>query len=164
MDLKKELKLSDLMPKGLPGLAGLTDLSLKRKPGADVPKDRKTMPSEIVGLKIEGSSLTAAQVVNNGGKNLVRIARAPLASGIVNGGEVRDPAALGGALADFFVANGLPRHGVRLGVGNSRIGVRVIEVAGIEDRDQLENAIGFRAHEMLSVPLDEAVIDYHQLG
>jgi type IV pilus assembly protein PilM len=40
----------------------------------------------------------------------------------------------------------------------------VIEVAGIDDEQQLENAIGFRAHEMLSVSLDEAVIDYHVLS
>src|SRR5262249_3109754 len=42
--------------------------------------------------------------------------------------------------------------------------VRVIEVAGIDDDQQLENAIGFRAHEMLSVSLEEAVIDYHVLS
>jgi len=53
---------------------------------------------------------------------------------------------------------------VRLGLANSRIGVRTIEIAGIDDESQLENAIGFRAHEMLSVPLDEAVLDYHVLS
>jgi type IV pilus assembly protein PilM len=33
----------------------------------------------------------------------------------------------------------------------------------VNDLQQLENAIGFRAHEILSVPLDEAALDYHVL-
>jgi type IV pilus assembly protein PilM len=102
--------------------------------------------------------------VNNGGKHLVRTASMALPTGVIDGGEVRDPAALGEALADFFAANQLPRKGVRLGLANSRIGVRVIEIGGIDDEGQLENAIRFRAHEMLSVPVDEAVIDYDVLS
>src|SRR5207249_6835775 len=124
----------------------------------------KNGASEIVGLRVGATGISAAHVVNNGGKDVVRIARAPLPYGVVDGGEVRDPVALGKALSDFFAANSLPRRGVRLGLANSRIGVRVIEVAGIDDEQQLENAIGFRAHEMLSVSLDEAVIDYHVLS
>jgi type IV pilus assembly protein PilM len=164
MDLRKEIKLSDLVPKRAP-----------RAPKADKkPKTTKTKKSsargrgngtaEIVGLKIGATGVSAAQVVNNGGKKVVRVARGPLPHGVVDGGEVRDPVALGEALSEFFSKNSLPRRGVRLGLANSRIGVRVIEVAGIEDERQLENAIGFRAHEMLSVPVEEAVIDYHVLS
>jgi type IV pilus assembly protein PilM len=53
---------------------------------------------------------------------------------------------------------------VRLGLGNTRVGVRVIEMPAIEDAVQLENAISFRAHELLSVPVEDAVIDYHVIG
>ena len=154
MDLKKEIKLSDLVPKGV---------SLKRKPAVKEVR-RRPLPKEIVGLKIESASLTAAQVVNDTERSVVKLARAPLASGVVNGGEVRDPVALGIALAEFFAANKLPRRGVRLGLGNSRIGVRIVEVPAIEDQAQLENAIRYRAHEILSASLDDAVIDYHLLG
>lgn len=154
MDLKKEIKLSDLVPKrGAPK-------SRARK----TKKSRDKGPAEVVGLKIGATGIRVAHVVNNGGKQLVRTARGPLPNGVVDGGEVRDPSALGEALSDFFTANALPRKGVRLGLANSRIGVRVIEVAGIEDERQLENAVGFRAHEMLSVPIDEAVIDYRVLS
>lgn len=158
MDLRKEIKLSDLVPKRSPRgpkKAAKKDKGRSRGGSATV---------DIVGLKIGATGLTAAQVVNNGGKEVVRLAHAPLPTGIVDGGEVRDPVALGEALAEFFAAHSLPRRGVRLGLANSRIGVRVIEIAGIEDEKQLENAIGFRAHEMLSVPIDEAVIDYHVLS
>jgi type IV pilus assembly protein PilM len=157
MDLKKELKLSDLVPK-----RG----SRPRKPaaGASISNGHAGISGEIVGLKLGATGMRAAHVANNGGKKLLRIAQAPLPSGVIDGGEVRDPTALGEALTAFFATNGLPKKGVRLGLATSRIGVRVIEVAGIEDERQLENAIGFRAHEMLSIPIDEAVIDYHILS
>ena len=150
---KKDIKVSDLVPKRSAGR------TRKHRGGG-----REAAPKQLVGLKIGSTGLTAAQVVTNGTRQLVRVADAPLEPGVIDGGEVRDPAALANALTAFFAEHGLPRRGVRLGLGNSRIGVRVIEIAGIDDERQLENAIAFRAHEMLSIPPDEAVIDYHVLS
>jgi len=161
MDLRKEIKLSDLVPKRAPR-APKADKKPKKKSSST--RGRTSGTAEIVGLKIGATGVSAAQIVNNGGKKVVRFAHGPLPHGVVDGGEVRDPVALGEALSEFFGKNSLPRRGIRLGLANSRIGVRVIEVAGIEDERQLENAIGFRAHEMLSVPVEEAVIDYHVLS
>jgi type IV pilus assembly protein PilM len=156
VDWKKEIKLSDLAPKRGPG---------SQPRAADKPRKKRGHASaEIVGLKIGATGIRAALVANNGDKKLLRVAHMPLSAGIVDGGEVRDPSALGAALTTFFASNSLPRKGVRLGLANSRIGVRVIDVAGIDDDRQLENAIGFRAHEMLSVPIEEAVIDYRVLS
>jgi type IV pilus assembly protein PilM len=155
VDLHKEIKLSDLIPKRVAPRPRSTPVGAAK---------RATMPPEIVGLKIEAGSLTAAHVLNNGGKQLVRVAQAPLAPGIVTGGEVRDPAGLATALNELFTSNGLPRRGVRLGLANTRVGVRTIEITGVADSEQLENAVGFRAHEILSAPLDDAVLDYHLLG
>src|SRR5262245_25398976 len=155
MDLRKEIKLSDLVPKRAPR-APKADKKPKTKTKNSSSRARGDGAAEIVGLKIGATGVSAAQVVNNGGKKVVRVARGPLPHGVVDGGEVRDPVALGEALSEFFSTNSLQRRGVRLGLANSRIGVRVIEVAGIDDERQLENAIGFRAHEMLSVPVEEA--------
>src|SRR5262249_50023502 len=44
-----------------------------------------------------------------------------------------------------------------------RIGVRIIELVGIDDDKQLGNAVQFRAQEALPIPLDEAVLDYRVL-
>jgi type IV pilus assembly protein PilM len=154
MDMHKELKLSDLLPKRP---------SSKPRTKRQETAKRKPMPADIVGLKIEAGSLTAAHVVNNGGKSLVRLAHSPLEPGIVNGGEVRDPAGLATALNELFSANSLPRNCVRLGIANTRIGVRTIEISGATDEQQLENAVNFRAHELLSTPLNEAVLDYQVL-
>jgi type IV pilus assembly protein PilM len=129
---------------------------------ASVPREEVTL-RDLVGLKIGSSHLTAARVANNGSKELVQLVRQPLSPGLVSAGEVRDPLALAAALETFFVDHGLPRRGVRLGLGNTRIGVRLIEIGGIDDA-QLENAISFRAHELLSVPIEDAAIDYHVIG
>ena len=118
----------------------------------------------LVGLKIGGSQLAAARIVNNGAPELVQVAREPLEHGIVIGGELREPELLADALRAFFRKHKLPRQGVRLGIANNRIGVRIFEIAGISDAKQLENAIRFRAQEALPIPIEEAVLDYHVLG
>jgi type IV pilus assembly protein PilM len=117
----------------------------------------------VTGLKIGGSQLAAARVHNNGVPELVQVARQELEPGIIVGGELRDPDALVSALKDFFKRHKLPRQGVRLGIANNRIGVRTFELSGIDDVKQLENAIRFRAHEALPIPIEEAVIDWQIL-
>ena len=118
----------------------------------------------VTGLKIGGSQLAAARVNNNGVPELVQVARQDLEPGVIVGGELRDPEALSTALKDFFKNHKLPKQGVRLGIANNRIGVRIFEIGGIDDVKQLENAVRFRAHEVLPIPIEEAVIDWQVLG
>ena len=118
----------------------------------------------LVGLKIGGSQIAAARISTTASPELVQVAREPLDHGIVVGGELRDPEALAVALRAFFKRHNLPAPGLRLGIANNRIGVRIFEVAGIEDPKQLANAIRFRAQEVLPIPIEEAVLDYQVLG
>jgi type IV pilus assembly protein PilM len=155
MDLKKELKLSDLIPKRKSGGGS-------SKPNAVAKKKRAKQ--DYVGVKVGASQIAAAEVHNNGGSKIVKLAREPLEAGIVVGGEVRDIPALARALDEFFKKHELPRKGVRLGIGTNRVGVRVLDVDGIDDEKQLANAVTFRAHEALSIPMDQAVMDYHVVG
>ena len=158
MDLKKEIKLSDLMPKRQKGGGSSAPKVASKK------KAKARGKQDYVGVKVGASQIAAAQVHNNGGSKLVKLAREPLEAGVVVGGEVRDIAALGRALDEFFKKHELPRKGVRLGVGTNRVGVRVLDVDGIDDEKQLANAVTFRAHEALSIPMDQAVMDYHVVG
>jgi type IV pilus assembly protein PilM len=103
-------------------------------------------------------------VQNGAVPELLQAVRGPLEPGIVVGGELRDPEALALALKDFFKLHGLPKRGVRLGIANNRIGVRTFDVAGIDDPKQLDNAIKFRAQEVLPIPIEEAVLDYQILS
>ncbi len=130
--------------------------------GGDRQGDRRV--KKLVGLKIGASQIAAARVHNNGAPELVEVVREPLEPGLVAAGEIRDAAALASVLERFFERHKLPKKGVRLGLSNNRIGVRVFEIEGVEDERQLENAIRFRAEEVLPIPLDEAVLDYVVLG
>ena len=139
----------------------------RKRQEADRPRASRSglkRKKRLVGLKVGSSHLAAAHVVNNGSADLVQAVREPLEKGIVVGGEPRQPDELANALRDFFKKHKLPRTGVRLGLANNRIGVRTLEVAGITDPKQLDNAIRFRAQEALPIPLEEAVLDYQVLS
>jgi type IV pilus assembly protein PilM len=123
-------------------------------------KDKDKREKKLIGLKIGASQIAAARIVNNGSPELVDAFREPLPPGVVVSGEIRDTEALAGALRRFFELHKLPKKGVRVGLSNNRIGVRVFEIEGVADEKQLENAIRFRAEEVLPIPLDEAVLDY----
>jgi type IV pilus assembly protein PilM len=163
MDLKKEIKLSDLakLPRRAKKPAARGFKGTGARPARALP--RKTA-RELVGLKIGATQLAASRVSNNGSPHVLQLAREELPAGIVAGGEVRNVPALASALDEFFTKHELPRRGVRLGVATNRIGVRAFEIAGVDDDRQLANAVRFRAHEAVSIPLDQAVLDYHVLS
>ena len=151
-----------------PVLSGPSESEQKRRrslrsggrDAATEPRRPKKTEKKLVGLKIGASQIAAARVVNNGSPELLEAYREPLEPGVVVSGEIRDTEALASALVRFFDLHKLPKKGVRLGLSNNRIGVRVFEIEGVEDERQLENAIRFRAEEVLPIPLDEAVLDY----
>jgi type IV pilus assembly protein PilM len=187
MDLRKEIKLSDLFkrkPKA-PAPQQAQPVEAKeqkpkkpksprkpvfaRKPKAErAPRPKRSASlargKKLVGLKIGASHVAAARVANGETPELVQVARAELEGGIVVGGELREPDRLADALKKFFRENKLPKQGVRLGIASNRIGVRTFDVPGVEDEKQLHNAVRFRAQEALPIPLDEAVLDYHVLS
>lgn len=182
MDLKKEIKLSDLLPKRRKKDPAEVAQEQPEQPKERRKRDRREKPrveknrrkrtggkpvgrkKKLVGLKIGASQIAAAQVVNNGGAHVLHVAREQLDPGVVVGGELREPEALAAALRQFFRKNRLSRQNVRLGISNNRIGVRMFEIGGIHDPKQLANAIRYRAQEVLPIPLEEAVLDYHILG
>src|SRR3954469_3113572 len=129
-----------------------------------VSRDKKERGGKkLVGLKIGASQIAAAHVRNDGPPEVLRVARTPLDRGVVVSGELRDPDALVAALRVFFKENQLPKRDVRLGIASNRVGVRVLEVAGVDDPKLLGNAVRFRAQEILPIPLSEAVLDYRVL-
>ena len=132
----------------------------RRQRAAKGAQPKESRGKKLVGLKIGASQIAAAYVVNNGSAELIEVAREPLEPGIVVSGEIRDTEALGDALKRFFDLHKLPKRAVRLGVSNNRIGVRTFEIEGVSDPQMLENAIRFRAEEVLPIPLDQAVLDY----
>lgn len=119
---------------------------------------------KFVGLKIGASQLAAAVVVQNeDGHELLQLARRPIDSGLVVDGEIRDAEALSHELKVFFEENKLPKKDVRIGLASNRIGVRTLEIAGIDDEDKFDNVVRFKAHEVLPVAQHESVLEYRIL-
>ena len=143
--------------------------SRKAKPPKEKASKRKgSQPGrnrKVVGLKIGASQIAAAVVhTTEAGHELLGLARRPLAEGIVVDGDVRDELALGNALKAFFEEEKLPKSDVRVGLSSNRIGVRTIEMEGIEDPERFDNAVRFKAHEVLPVALNESMLDYRVVG
>ncbi len=139
--------------------------SLRSRPGSPAPKRSRGRAArsgrKIVGLKIGASQLAAAVVSESEGRHeLLELARTALEPGIVVDGEVRDAPALVKALRSFFDENNLPKRDVRIGLASNRIGVRTFEMSGIEDDERFDNAVRFKAHEVLPVAVHESVLDY----
>ena len=187
VDWKKDIKLSDLVRRKNSEDAPAEEKAPKksrfsRKPKAEKPSKESKPPKEpkprksarqvnvprrgkkLVGLKVGASQIAAARVVNNGGAQLVQVAREELDGNVVVGGELRETEELAAVLRRFFRKHKLPRQNVRLGISNNRVGVRMFEIAGIHDEKQLANAIRYRAQETLPIPVEEAVLDYQILG
>jgi len=158
MNLKQEITLADVKR-----LLDRKKSSGPKRSSRPARKQQREAHRDIVGLKIGASKIAAAHIVNNGSAELQQLVCDPMETGVVVNGELRDPVALAAKLSEFFTKHNLPRKHVRLGVANSRIGVRWFEVEGVADEQQLENAIRFRAHELLPIPLEDVVMDHHVL-
>jgi type IV pilus assembly protein PilM len=123
----------------------------------------KRVKKPIVGLDIEPSAVTAAQVSVNGSVAINRAAVVALEPGIVRDGEVADVEGLAEALRTLYRENkGLDKR-VRVGVANAKIVVRTIELPPISDSKELETAVRFKAQDEIPMPLDAAVLDYQPL-
>src|ERR687896_477298 len=134
MDLRKEIKLSDLF---------------KRKPKA--PAAEQAPPAEAKEEKPKKHKQPRKPLFERKPK-AERAPRPKRSSPSLARGK------------KFFRDHKLPKQGVRLGIASNRIGVRTFDVPGVEDEKQLHNAVRFRAQEALPIPLDEAVLDYHVLS
>jgi type IV pilus assembly protein PilM len=120
---------------------------------------------KIVGLKIGASQIAAAVVSNRDGRHVLhQLARTPLEAGVVVDGEVRDAGALASALRAFFADHRLPTRDVRLGLASNRIGVRTFDIVGVDDPARVDNAVRFKAHEVLPVAVHESMLDYRVLS
>ena len=121
---------------------------------------RKSSTRGTVGLDIDGRFVAAVQASEG---RIERVASVELPEGVVRDGEVVDPEALAVALREFAVEASLPK-GVRLGVSNQQIVVRLLELPVIEDEKEREAAVRFEAADAIAMPLDEAVLDHQIAG
>jgi type IV pilus assembly protein PilM len=115
--------------------------------------------SSVVGLDVEAGSVAAIELRGNGSPSVSRTAIGDLPPGTVDDGEVIDTEALSSALRSLFSEHKLSKN-VRLGVANQRVAVRTMHLPLIEDPEELDTAVRFKAQDELPMPLGDAVLDY----
>ena len=103
----------------------------------------------VVGLDIDPTGITAAQVGSGGRMSVDRCASMALEPGIVRDGEIVDVDALSDALKALYRANKNLDRRVRVGLANQKIVVRTIEMPLIKDRKELAAAVRFQAADEL---------------
>jgi type IV pilus assembly protein PilM len=157
--------MSGQAPEGVQTGAVAVDVARDRSsPIRPVPsQDMAKRTKNLVGVDIDPSGITAAQVTVNGRINVEAAAFAPLEPGIVRDGEIVDTEALSEALRTLFRENKRLGKKVRVGVANQKIVVRPLELPYLSDAKELEAAVRFRAEDQLPMPLDQAVMDFQPL-
>ena len=110
-----------------------------------------------VGLDITSDSIAATEVQN--GASVGRTAIVPLQPGVIREGDLVNREVLSDALKDLFARHKLSKS-VRLGVANQRVVIRSLQLPLIEDDEELDTAIRFRAQDAIPMPLDQAVLDH----
>ena len=120
---------------------------------------------DAVALDIGSSSLKAAQVKRGrGGHSVGRTALRALPEGVVEDGQMIDAEAVSSAIKRMWREERLPRGRVRLGVANSQVSVRTLELPQMDNADELRAAVEFEAGEVMPIPLHEAILDFQPLA
>jgi type IV pilus assembly protein PilM len=121
-----------------------------------------------IGIDIGATSVRAA-VVSHGtheGRPAVAIhglGQEWLAPGVVVNGVVNDQAALTRALKQLWLTNGFECRNVILGITNQQVIVRDLQVPNLPP-EQRAKALPYQAREVVPLPMDQALIDFTQLG
>ena len=125
---------------------------------------RRARPKNVTGLEIEPGSIAAAKVTVNGHITVDHAAVAPLEPNVVRDGEVGDAPALTEALKALFKDRKDLGKKVRVGIANARIVVRPLDLPPMDNPKDLATAVRFQAAEELPMPLDQAVLDFQDMG
>jgi type IV pilus assembly protein PilM len=117
--------------------------------------------TRTIGLDIGSSAVRAAQLAFTRTEVVLeKLGQVPLPEGAVRDGEVVDPAPVVAALRELWRAERFATKNVVLGVANHRVVVREVELPHIPPRD-LQAALPFQVQEMLPMPVETAVLDFH---
>lgn len=116
-----------------------------------------------IGLDIGTSGVRAAELsIGRDVFALERFGQVTLAEGAVRDGEVVDPVAVAEAIQHLWSATKFRSKKVSLGVSNHRVVVRPIELPQMPTKE-LKQALPYQVGEMIPMPVEEAVLDFHPL-
>ena len=116
-----------------------------------------------IGVDVGSTAVRVAEVAVGDIPVVVRAAQVPLAAGVVEAGEVRQPEAVAEALREVWAKSGVKSKQVHLGVGNQRVVVREIALPWLPEKE-LRDTLAFQVQEFIPMASDEAVLDFDPLG
>jgi type IV pilus assembly protein PilM len=119
-------------------------------------------PDRVVGLDVGTRAVRLAEVEPGPPPVLRAFGQVDLPPGAVRAGEVVDADAVAEAIGRLWQETGLRPRTVRVGVASDRVVVRTIELAAVPD-DELADALRFQAQDYITIPIDDAVVDFHVL-
>jgi len=122
------------------------------------------MTQRVIGLDIGSHAVTASElrISKSGSATVVKFGQIALRPGAVVAGEVVDISEVAEALKRLWREVGFSSKKVIVGVGNQRVIVRPADMAAMPEKD-LRSAVEFQAHELIPIPLDEAILDFQVL-
>jgi type IV pilus assembly protein PilM len=121
------------------------------------------MPKTRIGVDVGSTAVRVAEVAIGDVPVVVRAAQVPLAPGLVEAGEVREPEAVGAAIRELWAKAGIKSRQVFLGVGNQRVVVREVALPWLPERE-LRNTLAFQVQEFIPMSTDDAVLDFDPVG
>lgn len=113
-----------------------------------------------IGLDVGTSAVRAAWVSGGkGGRSLVKFGQVALPSGAVEGGEIRDPEAVAGAISQLWKRAKIKSKNAVIGVANQRVVVRQVDLPHMDEKE-LRNSLKFQVAEHIPMPVEEAELDF----
>jgi type IV pilus assembly protein PilM len=116
-----------------------------------------------VGLDIGTSGVRAAELLlGKGAATLERFGQVALPTGAVRDGEVQDTDAVAAAIRQLWAQAKFSTKKVVVGVANQKVVVRQVELPWMPE-NELRKSLSFQVQDYVPLPIDEAVLDFHQL-
>lgn len=122
----------------------------------------KQRSDRVLGLDVGPGAVRLADVEPGPRPVLRAFGQVDLPPGAFSAGEVVDVDAVADAIRRLWQETGLRQRTVRVGVASDRVMVRTIEIPDVAD-DELADALRFQAPDYVTIPIDEAVLDFHVL-
>lgn len=122
------------------------------------------MAQRVVGIDIGSESIRAVEVEHPSSSRarVVRVGEIALSPGSASAGEVREVHTVGSALRRLWSSKGFKSKRVVLGVGNTRVLVRDLEIPSMPSR-QIRETLPFQVQDKLPVPVEDAILDFYAI-
>ena len=122
------------------------------------------LASSAIGVDIGSRTIAVAEVKSGRGSTKVtNFGGVELPSGVVQEGEILDPAAVAEALRELTDTAKLGGKKVWLGVANQRVVVRQVDLPAMEEKE-LRASLRYQVQDYIPIPVEEAELDVHVLS